>query len=298
MRIPIVFSTDHNYVMPTCVTIHSLLFTADKDTNFDINVIIDSNVNEEDKEKMRREVEPFGDRSRISFVEIGNTFSDGFEIRDISKACYNRLLIPWLLPQYDKVIYSDVDIIFKGDISSAYNIEAGDNLVFGVGSEVWKKGLIFKYLKKINLDPEEYINSGFILINSKLQREQNLKDRYLELSKHKFLYQDQDIINIVCKGKIGHLPYKFNVKPIDYKTITSGDTKVIHFFGLKPWNYFTYSWMEWWETYKTSRIFDPAYNFEVSKKILKLTTEIKKVRKIGNQKYKFVMGYLTFRKPW
>ena len=56
-------------------------------------------------------------------------------------------------------------------------------------------GAVNKYMNKIGADAVNYINSGFLLINAKKQREENLKDRYLELSKKKFIYQDQDIIN-------------------------------------------------------------------------------------------------------
>lgn len=199
-RLPIVFSTDHNYVMPTCVTIHSLLTTSKPGISFDINIIIDPDVTEKDKEVLTLQISKDNKGSSINFIEIGDTFNKGFEIRDISRACYNRLMIPWLLPQYDKVVYSDVDIIFTGDISSLYNIDLGESLVAGVGGKTWTKGIICKYLKKIGAPTESYINSGFLLINSSLQRKEGLKEKYLDLSKRKFIYQDQDIINIVCKG--------------------------------------------------------------------------------------------------
>lgn len=291
MNLPIVFSTDHNYVMPTCVTIHSLLAASKQETSYDIYVIIDPNVSETDKDLLRRQVKSDNEKASINFIEIGDTFDNGFEIREISKACYNRLMIPWLLPQYDKVVYSDVDIIFTGDISEVFDIDLGDNLVAGVGGKTWTKGIIKKYLQKIGAPTDSYINSGFLLINSRLQREENLKEKYLELSKKKFIYQDQDIINLVCKDRILKLPVAYNVNPADYYTMKKGEAKVVHFFGFKPWNYFTYSWNLWWDAYGTSIVYDGEYAKKVSGNILHWNSIVDTKRKAFKQKMRFLQQY-------
>lgn len=291
-RLPIVFSTDHNYVMPTCVTIHSLLTTAKPEVNYDINVIIDPNVSEEDKTILRKQVESDNSGSVIHFLEIGDTFSEGFEIRDISRACYNRLMIPWLLPQYEKVVYSDVDIIFTGDISDVYDFDLGSSLVAGVGGATWTRGIIKKYMNKIGADAENYINSGFLLINADIQRKEDLRGRYLELSKRKFIYQDQDIINLVCKGRISKLSCNYNVSPSDFYDKKEGEAKVVHFFGFKPWNHFTYSWILWWNQYRSSLVYDPVYAKKVSDKILKWDAVLDTKKKVLKQKYRFMQQFL------
>lgn len=288
---PIVFSTDHNYVMPTCVTIHSLLTTAKPGVHYDINIIIDPNVNEEDKNKLRKQVEADSKESEIHFLEIGDTFNSGFEIRGISKACYNRLMIPWLLPKYDKVVYSDVDIIFTGDISNLYDIEFKDDLVAGVGGDTWTKGIVRKYLDKIGADKDNYINSGFLLINAYLQRKEQLKEKYLELSKKEFIYQDQDIINLVCKGRISKLPEIYNVNPAEYYKYVTPSPKVVHFFGFKPWNHFTYSWILWWQIYDSSIVYDPEYSHKISSEILRWDAVIDTKKKALKQKLRFMQQY-------
>lgn len=293
--IPIVFSTDHNFVMPTAVTIHSLLKTKKEGIRYDINLLVNNDVTEEDKETLRKQVKADCVDSRINFIEVGDAFKDGFEIRDISTACYNRLMIPWLLPQYDKVIYSDVDIIFKNDISDVFNIDLKDNLLAGCGGEVWKKGLIKKYLIKIGTNPEEYVNSGFLIINSKLNRESGLKKTYLELSQRHFLYQDQDILNIVCRGKISHIPSTYNMKPVDVYDYPLEEVKAIHYIGLKPWDHFTYCWCDWWEMYRESVVFDSLRNKKVSTKILNWKTELRKKKKVVLQKGKFLKEYLLYK---
>lgn len=283
--IPIVFSTDHNYVMPAGVTISSLLFRRGEE-NYDIYVLVSPDVTLEDREILERQVNKIDPSSKISFIEMGSAFNKGFEIREISTACYYRLMIPWLLPHLDKIIYCDVDIIFKTSLSNLYNIDLTGRYVAGAkpnSKDGWKK--YEKYFNKIGIDYKEYINSGVLVINSRLQREDNLKDRYNALSQKKFLYQDQDIINIVCRGKISHFDNRYNLMPHLYATQNQYINDIIvHYTGDKPWKTFTYAWEEWWNVYNESIFFNGMFYHEVCKKILDPRQQAKLVIKKTKQK--------------
>lgn len=292
-NIPVVFSTDHNYITPTGVTICSLLLNKGEE-EYDIYVLISSDVTENDKEKIRQQVENLSHSSTISFIEMGNSYAKGYEIRGISIACYYRLMIPWLLPQLDKVIYCDVDIIFKTGLEKLYNFNLEDNYVAGSlpnTEEGWK--LSKKYFDKIGLNYKDYINSGVLIINSKLQREDSLDKLYNSLSKNKYLYQDQDIINIICKGRIAHFPKKYNLMPqffCDTKELSNN--VIIHFAGDKPWNTFTYAWDEWWHIYKKSNFFNGSYYIDICKKIVNPKQQLKYfLRKAKNKAKQFLAQY-------
>ena len=258
MRLPIVFSIDHNFVMPLCVTINSLLLSSKEETEFDFNVIIKSDVSEEDKKKILCQIDCWGQKNSIKFIDSGSYFDRSYETRGITSACYNRMLIPWLLPDYDKVIYSDCDVIFQGDISDVLLIDLDKYLLAGVNSEVWNKGVIKKYIEAIGVNPKEYVNSGFLVINSELQRQSNLKNLYLELGKKKYVYQDQDIINLVCKGKILGLPLRYNVNPSDAKK--EDDVRMIHYVGKKPWQGATDCMENWWKVFEKSIVYDKDFH--------------------------------------
>lgn len=271
--IPIVFSTDHNYVIPTGVTILSLL-KASYFQEYDIYVIASNDVTEEDKCLLIYQVESVSTVASIQFLSIGNDFIGGYEVRGISKACYYRLLIPWLLPMYDKVIYSDSDIIFKADLSQIYETEMGENLFCGVNTNGFKDGSLSKYIKRLGLNPNNYINSGFLIINSQLNRKENLDKEFKKLAKKKFLFQDQDIINIIGKDRIGLIDEKYNLSPnLSLKT----EGYVIHYTGIKPWEGFTYRWIEWWNMYNSSIFYDDEKYFEVSSNILNPKIFIKRI---------------------
>lgn len=274
--IPIVFSTDHNYVLPTGVTLYSLLYSRGQE-EYDIYIMISENVTEEDKKLLQDQVKALSTQSKLTFVEMGDKYEGGYEIRGISKACYYRLMIPWLIPHIDKIIYSDVDVIFKTSLRDLYQIGLEGKLVAGAlpNSE---KGWVSmkKYFSKLGVNYKGYINSGILLINSKLQRDEGLRLKYDQLSGKKFLYQDQDIINIVCKGRIAYFDKRFNLRPDYYATSEDlSDNVVIHYAGDKPWNAFTYAWAQWWMPYFKSVFFDARMYQEVSARILSPGFQIK-----------------------
>lgn len=268
--IPIVFSTDHNFVMPTGVCICSMLLSAEA-TIYDIYILASPDVTGADRELLERQVKSLSRDSKITFVDMGDKFKDGFQIRQISTACYYRMMIPWLLPHLDKVIYCDGDIIINTPLSDLFGIDMDGLYVAGsIPSDDigWFK--MKGYFDKIGLDCNEYVNSGVLVINSRLQREAGLDKEYDRLSKKKFHYQDQDIINLVCKGKIAHFDCRYNLAAPQYGLIPRlADGKVlIHYAGDKPWKCFTYAWSQWWSAYEKSLFKDDRFYHLISSKIL------------------------------
>lgn len=286
MKIPIVFSTDHNYIMQTGVCITSL-FEYAQDVLYSVYIIVDNDVNNYDKEQLYRIVSLYPGQT-IDFIKDEGLFKDCYQIRGISTSAYYRLLIPWLLPQYDKVIYSDVDVIFRTSLSDIISEKIDDFYCAAVPAifiKTEKKNR--NYALDLGLDPDEYINSGFLVINSLLQRKNNLKADYLKLVKNKYTYQDQDVINIVCKGYIKHISPKYCITPAFYKFFLSKDKYlnefygsdkdiddfvhnincIIHYAGRKPWDGFTFAWSEWWHTYRKTHFYNPNFELYICEKI-------------------------------
>lgn len=270
--IPIVFSTDHNYVMPAGVTILSLLENADGES-YDIFILAAQDVNDNDKMLLRRQVETASPSSKISFLSMGDSFNGCYEIRGISKASYYRLLIPWLIPQYDKIIYSDVDIIFQNNLREVYDIDLTGFYLSGVNTPGSKAKSFVKHLTSMQLEASRYINAGFLVINAAYQRQSSLNNRFLELSKNNYTYQDQDIINIACDGKILLLDDKWNVGPFycnDNHLLSNMLTMggVIHYAGAKPWKEFTFGRDLWWGVYLRSIFRDNRYYYECTRTMM------------------------------
>ena len=253
MKIPVVFSTDHGYVMPTGVAIMSMLKVSD-DCEFDIRILHDDSVTETDKQTLNKIVSSAKPLSQISFVPMGSMFVGSYEPRGIKHPAYYRLMIPWLFPDLDKVLYFDGDVIFIRSIKPLYEFYLGNNYCSGLKRFQYDGKTFGKYAKKIGVDPNGYINSGVMSFNSKLIRDENLKEQFVFYSRKKLRYQDQDIINIVCKNRIASIPFGFNVT--SSMDIPEDEMYIIHYTGLKPWKSFVRYWYEWWEVYRQSPFYD------------------------------------------
>jgi lipopolysaccharide biosynthesis glycosyltransferase len=184
---------------------------------------------------------------------------------------YFRLLIPYLLSDYEKVLYLDCDIICLGDISKLfqYNI---DNYLMACCRDL---GFITqkdktRYVKKIGLNTNQnYFNGGVLLINTKkFSNEYDINEIFEIICNQKYLLADQDILNILCDGKVLYLHTEWNVMANGiYKKIpkifrkdyiaAQMDPKIIHFSWYKPWkmNYITERSEYFWKYAKGSAFF-------------------------------------------
>ena len=109
-------------------------------------------------------------------------------------------------------------------------------------------------------------------MNLDLMRKQNIVDQFMHHASKQYLYQDQDILNLVCQGKIMKLPPKFNYTqtmyynmaykkkyyPFSEKEIFEAISNplIIHYTGTKPWKQRIERGDEWWYEYRHSNIFD------------------------------------------
>ena len=259
--IPVVFSTDHHFVMPTGIAVQSLL-ECSNDVDVEIFILQSDSVTDDDRRILQKICDSFA--ARLTFLSMGNQFVDGYEIRGITNACYYRLLIPWLIPQYGKVIYCDGDVVFCDSVKKLYEIELGDYFCAAICPNNHDKHLYKDHARTLGLRPDEYFQSGVLLINSEAQRKAGLRDLYLEETKKKYIFQDQDIINIVCRNRILELPIRFNITQGLYRTVIHHETPVIiHYSGLKPWNMYVYGWGYWWEVYRRSPFYEKEQEFQI-----------------------------------
>lgn len=261
--IPVVFSTDHGFIMPTGVALLSML-ECSCDVSFDIYILQGNDVTDDDRCSLKSIVSSFPS-SKIQFISPSYDFSESFEVRNITTPTYYRLLIPWQIPQYNKIIYLDGDIVIKDSLSELYKFKIGDNYVAGVRQILNDELSVKRYAPSIGIDPPKYINAGILIINSQKMRQENLKDIFLKEARKKYVYVDQDIINIVCKDKIAPLPWKFNYIPSNMATNNEPkDACIYHYAGPKPWKILTGRWVDWYDVYRRS----PFYSSKLSQNVV------------------------------
>lgn len=277
--VPIAFAFDNNLILPACVCISSLMMNANEDTFYDIFIVHSSKI-ELEKEQLNR-FSSLYNNCRIQYRVVGDTFENAFEIRGITVATYYRLLIPKLITEYDKIIYSDVDVIFRADLYETFvNTELDNCYVAGVNALIPLIPDMNKYYTKLNIiEPSGVIYAGNIILNSKKIREDGLVERFIELANNKYKFQDLDVLNIACSGNISYMDPSFCLTTYFYDIYLSNkeylykywndnqiknalNNGIIHYNGQKPWKGYCVNFDIWWEYYRKSPFFDEKYYFE------------------------------------
>ena len=275
--VPIVFAFDNNLVLPACVCISSLMMNAREDTFYDIFILHSA---KEMLDKSKLDLLPTHySNCRINYRTVDETFDNSFEIRGITTPAYYRLLITDLIPEYSKVMYSDVDVIFRSDLLDLYNTDLQDYYLAGVNSLSCLVPEYNKYYKSLGLNPEQIIYSGNLILNSEMMRMDGLVSKFKSHSECKYKFQDMDILNIVCKGKIKYLNPSFCVSTYfsqwvaknrqiltqywDEKEIEEAlKNGIVHYNGQKPWKGYCVNFDIWWENYRKSPFFDEGLYFD------------------------------------
>lgn len=229
--IPIVFSTDDNYVLPLAVAIKSLIDNRNKNDEYKIYVFHDK-LSEESKRKIKSVCE----RTFLEFVDVGKflydtTFPSDGHVNSV--ATFFRLFIAEILSEYDKVLYLDCDVLINGDVGKLFDCDLKDYILAG------------NKMLGDNAVERDYFNAGVLLFNVKEYLKNDICKKALKYigDNKKIRYQDEQTLNEVCKGKVVNFPYKYNfqtwycvsgelLKKTGIKK--TKDIIIIH-FGSKPW---------------------------------------------------------------
>lgn len=262
-EIPIFFAVDDGYIPFLAVALRSLIDNSSKD-NFYLIKVLHTNINDDNKKSILKYEQ---DNVDIEFVDLNYyvaKIKDKLYTRDYySKTTYFRLFIPNLYPQYDKVLYLDSDIVILDDIAKLYNIDLGDNLVGGAPDDVIQKIKVFSEYAEIVVgvkDYRKYFNAGVLLMNLDAMRKFKFQEKFLYLlDKITFaVAQDQDYLNLMCKGRVKLFDRTWNRMPMEDKHIKTSDVKLIHYnLAYKPWHFEDILYKEFfWEYAKKTEFFD------------------------------------------
>jgi len=271
--VPIVFCFDDNLELAAGVCITSLLQHAVPDTFYDI-FILHSDTCRFPSGRLNELPTHYGN-CRITYRTVGKEFENAFEIRGITIAAYYRLLIPELIPEYDKIFYSDVDVIFRNDLADLYFSTDMENYYLAGVSTPYSD--ITHYVETvIKTTIDSYIASGNLILNSKKLKEDGIIEYFRLAALKKWKYQDMDIINIVCAGKIKLLPPWFCMTGTTFEILNNPEQTyyssdvveyaqkngIIHYNGPKPWMQYCLNFDIWWECYRYSIFFNARFYYE------------------------------------
>lgn len=235
MKIDICFASNDNYSPYMGTAIASILYNSKEDENITFH-IISENINEDNKNKLisLKKIKDFN----IIFYEPKKEI-----YRYITKynmkaySTFFRLSIPSLMPNIDKILYLDCDMIVNKSLRELFEIDMQNNYAFVV-EDIMDK--LNEVKAGIEFDKNDrYFNAGFLMINNKLWIENNLEQEFYDFLDKTFLaFKDQDVLNYCLKNRVKFLDKKWNF--LDYKFCYRGnkpdinEINIIHSIG-KPW---------------------------------------------------------------
>lgn len=246
----ILVSLNSNYILPLKVMLKSL-FINNKNEKFNI-YLMHSSIKQEELSHINLFIQQHGHQLFVITVQE-EQFSDAPVLLHYTKEMYYRLLAYKYLPSdLDKILYLDPDIMVINEIKTLYETDISGFLY----AAAFHNRISIKEVNKLRLYPydiEEYFNSGVLLMNMKLHREEiDEKEiyKFVERNKSRLILPDQDIINALYSKQIKKLDevlYNYDPRYYRYyKIISKGiidmdyvihNTSIIHFCGKKkPWN--------------------------------------------------------------
>lgn len=243
----ILVTLDENYI-PVLNTMIVSLIQSNPNCFFNI-YLLHSSVRQEAVSDSRLLL---GDSGVLTLIEAKN---DGLENAPTTsrypREIYYRIFAAQYLPDtIDRILYLDPDIIVNGSLLTLYQLPMND-YYFAAASHI---GGFLRMVNGFRLDMDEeglYINSGVMLMNLKLLREeQNCGDvfDFINQRKRPLLLPDQDIISSLYGTKIYALdPFRYNMTERLYMQHAPFDKNlnmdwvrknsvIIHYCGRnKPW---------------------------------------------------------------
>ncbi|WP_219226482.1 glycosyltransferase family 8 protein [Pedobacter antarcticus] len=277
--VPIVLAFTPSYFIPAATFLNSLLENSDLSDCYDLICLLTEDL----PEVMKRELECLGgERIAVTYMNLDGYLKEIYIDDRYTVAASFRLILPDVLPGYDKVLYMDCDIIVRNNMAELYrSSDMGDRYL----AAVHEATLDFqeKNIKDLGCEPGYYFNSGVLLMNLTLMRKNNMTEKFLEAAQIEGLeFPDQDVLNQLCKGNVLALAPHYNSIRTFYlpkykadflKRYNEADWDAVqkhgnvHYTGSKPWNSFTVEFDVWWESYFNLPKSIRSYG-QISKKML------------------------------
>lgn len=235
--ISISFSVSDNYSQHLAVVLTSVLVN-NPSSRFVFHVL-HRNITEANQARIR-ELERMYGNCEVRFHLIDASRFEKFPIppwlEHVTQEMYYRYILPDVLADEDRTIYSDVDVLCVGDLRPLWELDLKGNILAAVSegkAGEWKKRLM-------GLEgPLPYFYSGLLVMDLAAMREGGYSARLMGNTvkyAEKIAWPDQDIINLTFRDKILQLGPEWDGINVRYSPFRK-DIVIWHFPGFtqKPW---------------------------------------------------------------
>lgn len=270
INIPIVHCFDNRYVIAASVAFNSLLRSSCANYHYDL-VVFHLDITEENQKKLSKLVENYPNAT-LEFIKldtINNSMSlilselfmqinNGYHF---SMEMFIKLFVPELLLKYDYCIVSDVDVLYKNDVSKQfirYIKNSQNSYIAGISLFLARKmSSVREWLndvyKDFSLDEQKILHSGigagYMFFNLAKMRKDRVTDKLIRFAKEnisRLVLPEQDIINLCLHKHIQKLPFSsmiinelYDSSEIIKKTelfVISNPVQLHYSSWKKPWS--------------------------------------------------------------
>lgn len=254
-EVNIVLITDSRYTPPTMTSMYSAIKNKCENSIYNFYIVTE-NITPQDKEALYqlKNIAPQSVNITIIAREEPDLPYEHMQRFLQYKVGMHKIYLPEILKNLDKVIYMDGDTIVLKDLRQLYDID-----VSAVYAAVAKDGIYYRFpkeMEEMGLDKRGfYFNSGVMLYNLSLQRQDNIVSKLIDYIKtHEDFYGDQDVLNVVFGDKLKLMSYRYNCistffeaddlnflsqyygEPLPKDTFyIYENATIIHYAGDKPW---------------------------------------------------------------
>lgn len=255
LNINIALSADDNYAIGCGVVIHSTLKNLKENVHATFHILY-SDLNTDSKTRIERIARQHNSSLRWHCIdqETLASFNNLKLPLHFTKECLFPLLLPDLLPRINEVLYLDVDLLVRDDVSVLFQNHTSSLILACLDMFAPRAQQQVPNFERYGLSANDFIvNTGVCLFNLKEIRKTALIEKSIQLlieHTEDMRYADQTAINIAFKGNIDFLPMNWNVipgaiakqwispvdsiRPFDCAVLTN--PKIVHFTANpKPW---------------------------------------------------------------
>lgn len=312
-NIAIVVSSSNEYVPYLSVYIKSILDNATENYNYDV-IVFETSISDYNKQKLKQIINK--DNIMLRFADPTSLLNN-YDLKfpsEYSLECYFRLTAPLMLPDYDKVIFTDADLIFQCDPALLYNIDLDGKPLAACKDLMWSAFLKYKnadwleYAEETLMleNPYEYFNTGVMLLNIKLFNKEEYSKKLLEyVSKTTFRILEQDGLNSFFQTNIKYLDTAWNypvanslyrrfisLMPEENRIKYKQDSLhpfVIHWAGReKPWTNVNIEKADiWWKYAKETSFYESILLRMAQFQDARLSTLYNEIEKFNNELVQF-----------
>lgn len=264
-NINVAFAVNNAYAQHLCTAVVSM---ADNNREHFFHVKILSNDFSEEAQNNLRAVQKDFPNFDFEVVSVDEELFKNLKITidRITVQTYYRYVIAELFSEMDKCLYLDADLVVNGDLGPLWREDLTGYYAAGV-EDVFI--LSKDYKKHIGFGAEDlYVNAGMLLMNlAEIRKDKLVGELFAKTAELADVidYQDQDILNIVFRGKIKQVDNIYNFTSSDYKfnRKRASEAVVIHYTGsIKPWNMKQKSRNKLAEIYHKYVLLTPYRDFE------------------------------------